>query len=1135
MSRVRRPAVGAALVVVGVLSALPVAGAANQVPTTAPAVDEGNSEEARIPASLRGATGAVSVMIELDAVPASRAYVDTAGQSRSVRTQATEAAVETIQRLQTTTRARLSAPATRATVLYETSRVYAGIAVTTDASRLAAIASMPGVRAIHRLVPKTRSNLSAVPLVGAPSAWVDAGLTGAGITIGIIDTGIDYTHAMFGGPGTTAAFEAATAAKRAGEPAVYPDVDKVAGGRDFVGDDYDADNPETSTPAPDDNPLDCEGHGTHVGGTAGGYGVNADGSTYDGPWNASTPFDTMAIGPGVAPEATLYALKVFGCEGSTNAVTEALDWAADPNGDGDLSDHLDVVNMSLGADFGSPLDPDSVASNNLVDVGVSVVAAAGNAGDLHEILGSPGIATKVISVAASEDSTQIVDGFTATIDGIGATYPASVSDAYDWAAGPGVANATVVQLADWTQAPSADNNTDGCDTFDSADAASAAGKVVLLKWDSNDNTRRCGSAARSANAVEAGAVGAILASTETLFSTGITGSDVIPVVLAGALATTELHEALLAGDEVTATLDGSLRNTVRIVVPEGATDPTDTMASFTSRGTALVDNVKPDVSAPGGSIFSAHAGTGSEGVSYSGTSMATPMTAGVTALMVEAHPTWTAAEIKAGLMNTARHYLYLQPGRTGPRYDVLRAGAGRIDAIAAVDNDVIAYVVEKPGAVSASFGVMNVRRTTTVTRTIRIADKRASGASTRYAVALDKINSLAGAKFTVSPTKVTLSPGATADVTVTLTVDPTKLVHKADPTIVLDPLEIGLLRDHLTTTSALVTVTPPSGGHVVRVPVFAAPRPAAKISGGTTVTVKGSGALQTGRLTLRGQEVDNVGAAPYERVRSRVSALQLAAKSAKLPKCRAGISTGCWATKDQRGADVRYLGVTTDARIVAADGGDPLSADAGAYAYFGVSTWGQWRTAANLAEFDIYVDSDNDGNPDLVLFNYRLGETDLFVAVAVSLRDGDEFATVGLELINNVAGDRDTAKLHSNAMVLPLSIGALANPTNDFGDPLPPFIAKKRTTVSYWVESYDAAYTLVDAIGHPRVPLRVNLTAPALTAFDAEGNMPTRATDGKQLKVTLDPAAAGDEPTLLLLHHLNSPGRRAELVAVTAR
>ena len=51
---------------------------------------------------------------------------------------------------------------------------------------------------------------------------------------------------------------------------------------------------------------------------AAGLGENADGTTYTGGYDAGTPFGTMRIGPGMAPDAELYAYRVFGCEGSTD-------------------------------------------------------------------------------------------------------------------------------------------------------------------------------------------------------------------------------------------------------------------------------------------------------------------------------------------------------------------------------------------------------------------------------------------------------------------------------------------------------------------------------------------------------------------------------------------------------------------------------------------------------------------------------------------------------------------------------------------------------------------------------------------------------------------------------------------------
>ncbi len=86
--------------------------------------------------------------------------------------------------------------------------------------------------------------------------------------------------------------------------------------------------------------------------SAAGNGVNADGTTFAGPYGPSTPFSSLRIGPGSAPQAQLYALRVFGCGGGTNLTVQAIDWATDPNGDNDMSDRLDVINMSLGSALG---------------------------------------------------------------------------------------------------------------------------------------------------------------------------------------------------------------------------------------------------------------------------------------------------------------------------------------------------------------------------------------------------------------------------------------------------------------------------------------------------------------------------------------------------------------------------------------------------------------------------------------------------------------------------------------------------------------------------------------------------------------------------------------------------------------
>ena len=113
--------------------------------------------------------------------------------------------------------------------------------------------------------------------------------------------------------------------------------------------------------------------------------------------------------------------------------------------------------------------------------------------------------------------------------------------------------------------------------------------------------------------------------------------------------------------------------------------------------------MKPDGSASGASVFSAGMGTGNEGVSESGTSMATPEVAGLAALVRSQNSTWTPEEVKADIMNTAEQDLFTGDSHTGTRYAPNRVGAGRIDAKAALDNEVLAYVTNHPAAVSAPF------------------------------------------------------------------------------------------------------------------------------------------------------------------------------------------------------------------------------------------------------------------------------------------------------------------------------------------------------------------------------------------------------------------------------------------------
>ena len=158
------------------------------------------------------------------------------------------------------------------------------------------VAAVPGVKTVQVSRMVKPENAASEKYTGVDQTWQTFKNTGKGEVVGVIDTGIDYTHADFGGPGTVAAFEDNDGTVI--EPGTFPTA-KVTGGYDFVGDTYDpgSDTPANTIPHPDPDPLDCNGHGSHVSGTAAGAGVAADGTTYQGPYNKAALNKTFDVEP----------------------------------------------------------------------------------------------------------------------------------------------------------------------------------------------------------------------------------------------------------------------------------------------------------------------------------------------------------------------------------------------------------------------------------------------------------------------------------------------------------------------------------------------------------------------------------------------------------------------------------------------------------------------------------------------------------------------------------------------------------------------------------------------------------------------------------------------------------------------
>ncbi|HLV59588.1 MAG TPA: S8 family serine peptidase, partial [Natronosporangium sp.] len=325
----RRAAVAALAVVAAVLTAPPVQGA--------------------VPDGPAGAS--TTVIVELAPPPALAAVAPGSEAAAPDWSPALHRA-RSLDLAQQAVAAQASAAGVDLTVTHHLTAAYNGFVARLPAGQVDALADLPGVRAVHPDRTVTVALHDSVPLVGAPGVWDPphggAGSTGAGVTVAVLDTGIDYTHPDLGGgfgPGH-----------------------KVVGGYDVVNDDPD--------------PMDDHGHGTHVAGI-----VAADGQLR-----------------GVAPDATLTAYKVLDSSGNgqVSDILAGLDRAVHP----DNPHRADVVNLSLSGP-GDGADPLSVAAQQAAEAGVVVVAAAGNLGPFPGSVRAPAAAEGVVAVGASASGIRV--------------------------------------------------------------------------------------------------------------------------------------------------------------------------------------------------------------------------------------------------------------------------------------------------------------------------------------------------------------------------------------------------------------------------------------------------------------------------------------------------------------------------------------------------------------------------------------------------------------------------------------------------------------------------------------------------------------------------------------------------------
>lgn len=892
--------------------------------------DSHGSVDSTISASAIGSDGRVTVIIEMTGDPVA---VVQAEKGRDLTSAERSSVKGKLKKAQDSIRGSITGKGGK--IQAQMQSAYNGIQASVPTSQLDAVADLPGVVAIHPVRTYELDNAVSVPFLGVPQVWENTGYTGENVKVAILDTGIDYTHATFGGPGTAASYETAAATSdQPADPALYgPNAPRVKGGIDLVGDDYNADPNSDSyqpVPHPDDNPLDCEGHGSHVAGTAGGSGVLADGSTYTGAYDSTTSSNSFRVGPGVAPESDLYAVRVFGCDGSTDVVVPAIDWA--------VANGMDVINMSLGSSYGRGDDPDAVAAANAVGAGVVVVASAGNSGHNPYLTGSPGTGDGVIAVSAV-DSAESFPGATITVGGN--TVEAINANG---ASLEGIGDLTVVRLAD-DPATTGENEALGC----SVEAFTKAGIVTGGNQLAVVSRGTCARAAKPIFGEQAGAAAVVMVNT----------SDDLPP-----------YEGLITsnpdnGDEFLVTIPFlGVRSSDGADLTAGATATLAAAtisnpgfrgyASFTSSGPRSGDSaISPDVAAPGVSISSAAVGSGNGAAILSGTSMAAPHVAGVAALTVQSHPKWSAPQVAAAIVSTA------DPDKVAGQ-SLTIGGLGLVDTAQAVATQVTAtgdaFRTESGWAREAalSFGFQESALGFGGVKTVTIKNHGKKSVTFSVSSAPSEQSAKASVKF--NKKKITVRGGGTAKLVVAV-----GAAARDIPTSVLSDDQFAFYE-----ISGDVVLTAP--GQTLRVPYLLVPRSNSKVSANVSSLFSHKDKVKDATKTVK--------------LRNTLGALD------------AGADVYTWGLSDKKDAPKAIVDTGYDLRAAGvqsfAQGDDHLLV-------FAVNTHKRWSNAASN-EFDVVIDVDGDGEPDYIVFSYdsgavRAGSVDGVAEVFLQeIATGDLFA-----------------------------------------------------------------------------------------------------------------------------------------------
>ena len=535
-------------------------------------------------------------------------------------------------------------------------RVLNGFAAPLDGPALALLQgdrAVAGVYPVRAAYPATEPSSSG-EAAGGLGRWTGAllpGFDGRGVTVALLDTGVDLSHPWLQG--------------------------RVQAGVDVVGR-----SPTADAQSRPGDPSEIEEHGTEMASLL----VGSDES----------------LRP-VAPGSTVFPIRVAGWQhdangawsifGRTDQVLAGLERAVDPNRDGDATDAARIALVPLAEPFAAfPDGPLARAATGAARVGTLVVTPAGNDGPSSAIFGSisgPGAAASALTVGAADlraraNRTRVVvrSGLEVLLD-----------RALPLAGSAGPKRRLQLPLAWVGGAPGSTLALD--DFFDARGFSRVAGRAALIAGTSSvqlavERAARAGAAA--VLLYGAGPPPGALGASEALG---------LPVVTLPRELGPSLAQAVREGAPVYVTL-GPTR-----LVDNASTGH---VAPFSSHGLSFDGRLKPDLVAPGVGLVAAEPGFSDNGLprhgTVNGSSVASAVVAGAAAALAQARPALEAETLKSLLIASARAV---------PGDPVAAQGAGLLDVGAAVAREVVSDPPEislgpvtRPGPVARSFKLRNV-------------------------------------------------------------------------------------------------------------------------------------------------------------------------------------------------------------------------------------------------------------------------------------------------------------------------------------------------------------------------------------------------------------------------------------------